>query len=623
MLTTFSQPVTPPYDLFAGDGAVAPTLPSATGVYTSANITYSSAIDLTITNLAAKFCYDNGVAAALPATVPILVIMHGYAGSMTSFNDSDLQRFASYGFFVISVGMRGKNSASGSVDASAREIHDILDALTYVRANYAGVVDPTKAAIVGYSGGGGNVMGCLTKCPDYFTSFISLFGISDYGYRPVTSWYDYGQISLSPTSKSYLDTDIGVRTAASAPYLARMASAAIPKALALGGFLELFHDASDLSVSVESSRQVVSELQASGLTGLKYAYHESSSLDATRWLHGHPQDHLPEMTAAEWIFARRCRDSSVWSVPVKGSIRVNGWFKSRGQDFEIWLGDASSPRSNGTGGRNKVAEVDFDVVNGTFKITPVTTSGTMYVTVRLGTVSESFSIADGLPVLVQFYGDSAYNYKFIFDASTLGFSDNATVAKIPDASGQGNIFVTSNSPVYKSTGIASGPSIRFNGTNQYAVCSSPVLTNQTKYSVAVVTQFSVITGTRAALIFGLNTQGFGLGCNLNSTSKFELENPGSFRDDMAAADTNPHLFIFTWNGSAWTFEIDGVAKTGSFPAVAPQTPITRAVIGAYSNVPNFPFSGDMAYIAAASVAWSASQRAAIRAYVKSIWTGLP
>lgn len=613
-------------DPYANDGATAPTSSSASGVYTSATITYPSSIDVAITNLSAKTCYDNGCAAANPATLPILVIMHGYANDYTSFITSDMQRFASYGFFVIAVGLRGNNGASGTRDASAREIYDILDALTYVRANSSSVVSPTKAAIVGYSGGGGNAMACMVKCPDYFNATVAFFALSDYGYVPVTGWYDYGQISLSPTSKSYLDTEVGVRTSAGDPYLARFATPAIPKILALGGFLEMFHDTADTAVNVECSRQVERVILAAGLGATKYKYHESTVGDTTRWLHGHPQDHLTQMTAAEWMFGRRLRETAVWSMPAKGTIQVNGWFKSRGQNFEIWLGSSPNPQTNGSSGRTKVATVEYDIPAGTFKITPITQTGTMYVQIRIGTQVEVLTISDATKsYMVEFYGDNSYALVEIIDASSMPFSDNGTIATIPDASGNGYNYTTSNSPVFKSTGLASGPSIRFNGSNQYAVNSNPVIVFGAvkKFSFAWVGQFSTITGTRAAFIFGLNTQGIGYGCNLNATSKFELEVPASFRDDLAAANTSPHFFLVSWDGTSWYAEIDGVATPVTNVNVTPQVPNTRSVIGAYTNTGTFPFHGDIGMRWVSSKNWNSTQRAAIRAYAKTIWTALP
>lgn len=38
-------------------------------------------------------------------------------------------------------------------------------------------------------------MSCLTKFPDFFNLGSSFFGISDYGFDPVTSWFFLGAVS--------------------------------------------------------------------------------------------------------------------------------------------------------------------------------------------------------------------------------------------------------------------------------------------------------------------------------------------------------------------------------------------------------------------------------------------
>jgi len=615
-------------DPYVNDGATSPVLSSASGAYTEATITYPSTIDVAITNLKAKFCYDNGVSAAYPALLRICVHIHGYAGDMNSYTQADLRRCAQNGFFCVSVGMRGRNSASGSRDAGGREVQDVIDAIEYIRATYPTIVSPTSLAVIDAgSGGGGDAEMLMVKRPDYFAVVVAKFGISDYGYRKVTGWYDFGQLALSPTSKSYLDTDVGVRSTASDPYLARMASYSIAKHLSFGGFLQLFHDTADTSVSVEASRQVVKQLQAQGLGVTNYNYRESTVGDTTRWLHGHPSDHLPEHIAMEWITARRCREAANWSMPSKATITVQGSYASKGQNFEIWLGSTPNPRTNGTGGRTRIADVEYDTVAGTFKVTPLSIqTETLYVQIRLGTLTELLTITDtSKSYMIEFYGDDSLSLVEIIDASSMPFADAAVVATIPDASGNGHNYTTSNSPIFKTAGLAGAQSIRFNGTNQYAVCSDPVIVFDSikKLSIAWVGQFSTITGTRAAFVFGLNTQGVGFGCNLNATSKFELEVPGSFRDDLAAADTSPHFFVVEWDGSNWLAEIDGVAKTVTNISVTPQVPITRSVLGAYTNTGTFPFHGDIGMRWTSIKNWNATQRAAIRAYAKSIWTALP
>jgi len=115
--------------------------------------------------------------------------MHGWSDDALVFGDDMLSRFADYGLFVAAIGLRGRNSADGARDASGREIYDIIDAITYIRTNYASIVDSEKVCIVGYSGGGGNALAAACKFPDMFNVVVDFFGMSDYGRDGTNGWY--------------------------------------------------------------------------------------------------------------------------------------------------------------------------------------------------------------------------------------------------------------------------------------------------------------------------------------------------------------------------------------------------------------------------------------------------
>ena len=118
--------------------------------------------------------------------LPVLIMMHAWA-SLT-IDDNIVDRFAQLGFFVAAPGMRGRGGAQGARDASGREIYDILDAVNYVKANFADRISD-KIICWGSSGGGGNAMACACKLPDTFSCIISNSGMSDYGYDATYGWY--------------------------------------------------------------------------------------------------------------------------------------------------------------------------------------------------------------------------------------------------------------------------------------------------------------------------------------------------------------------------------------------------------------------------------------------------
>ena len=115
-----------------------------------------------ITNLYTRYSYPIGRTA-----LPIVVLMHGWSDAASNFSQAAIERIANYGFFVVVPGMRSKDGASGTQDASAREIYDIYDAVVQARAHYPTITSSDKAAIVGYSGGGGNALAAACKFPDF------------------------------------------------------------------------------------------------------------------------------------------------------------------------------------------------------------------------------------------------------------------------------------------------------------------------------------------------------------------------------------------------------------------------------------------------------------------------
>jgi len=139
---------------------------------------------------------------------PIAVVMHGYSPATGNFANVRLnaQRLRDAGFFVISVAMRGRDGSDGIRDSGGLEIYDIYDAVEYVKGRFASYLNPTNVHITGYSGGGGNVMACLARFPDYFRLGSGFFGMSDYGYNTTTGWYFLG---AAPSHQAQLVTDVG------------------------------------------------------------------------------------------------------------------------------------------------------------------------------------------------------------------------------------------------------------------------------------------------------------------------------------------------------------------------------------------------------------------------------
>lgn len=326
--------------------------------YEQGDIRYSSSIDPHLDNLFMRYCYIRGQA----GLIPIVAVLHGFSQAVSDFDEASIIRMADKHCFIAYVGMRGRDGADGLEDASAREIYDIYDAITYIKANFRDVVDPDQICVCGYSGGGGNALAFATKFPDTAQYIVSHFGISDYGYDVTDGWYQNG---ATAGQKTLLEEWIGgTPTAVSNSYRARNAVAAIPTFT--GGHLWLFHDDGDTSVPIVNSQNIGAEMLAASLTNYTENYTDSG--DGTRWLHDLPNTGEPVInTEAIWLDAVEDKDYQAWTVPTSKTIRVNGYVKNK--RFELWLGDGDD-----------AATVAYDTTTRVYTVTPLT--GTMTVWIR-------------------------------------------------------------------------------------------------------------------------------------------------------------------------------------------------------------------------------------------------
>lgn len=323
---------------------------------------------MAITDLNMRVCYPG----SRDDLLPIVIIMHGYRENAADFVDVTLSRMATRGLFVAAVSMRGRDGYSGTRDDSAREIHDIHDALQHIRATKVGIVHQTWAAIVGYSGGGGNALAAACKFPDAWAMVVSHFGMSDYGYDTTDGWH---QNNGDPsTFQPILESSIG-GTPAAVPnaYRARNAVEAIINYS--GGHLYLYHDDADTSVPIVHSARIGAALLAASRTNYTENYTDSG--DATRWLHALPNGSAPIInTEAIWAANAVAMTHSVWTIPSSGTVQVIGYIVTK--RFTIWL------RSNGSTvyGRDAVATVAYDTATDTYTVTPQT--GAIDVTIAQG-----------------------------------------------------------------------------------------------------------------------------------------------------------------------------------------------------------------------------------------------
>lgn len=336
------------------------------------------------TALVCRYTYPTG-----QTDLPVLMLMHSFAGSAYEFTGATLQRIANYGVFACAVGLRGADGATGTGDCSGREIYDIYDALLQVRLRFPSIASQSRASIAGYSGGGGNALAAACKFPDLWQVVVSHFGISDYGYDETNGWWAHCSVSHRTT----LETRLG-GTPAEIPttYRARNATEAIGTNLS-GGYLYLYHDADDTVVPVVHSQRIVTAMDAAGRTNYTADYTDSG--DAVRWLHQMPETGAGVIQAeATWIADIVDNTYAVWTIPATGTITVLGYIVTK--RFVIWLGGLTEGVAGA--GLDEVATVAYNTTTGAYTVTPLT--GEMDVFIRQGELTASQHITEATVLTV-------------------------------------------------------------------------------------------------------------------------------------------------------------------------------------------------------------------------------
>ncbi len=325
-------------------------------VYTDMEASYRfpSTIDGgTITNLYGKFNYTYGTAR------PLLVAMMGWDQSPTDFLTDSYDRLMGYGFNVLCVGMRGRESASGSRDANGREMWDIYDAINYTKLAYGEYITEADPIIVGWSGGGGNVLGMLCKFPDLFKAGISNYGISDYGYDATFGWW-----AQETTRRAGLQTSIG-DTPTNVPNEYKSRDSVLAIGNNLKAYLYMFHDTDDADVHADHSTRISAALISAGKSApTDYYIDVTDSLDSPRWIHATPNAGADIINAETvWETAAKAKTNS--GLGTSGTLTVLGFVKTH--LFELWLGNGTSAQN----GKNRVATLAYNFGTNSYTITPL------------------------------------------------------------------------------------------------------------------------------------------------------------------------------------------------------------------------------------------------------------
>lgn len=285
----------------------------------------------------------------------ILVLLHGWDSQIV--NETTTKYYANKGFFVISVAMRGRSGGQGTRDASGREIYDIYDAIKHIRTVYANKLNG-KVSILGWSGGGGNALAFACKFPDLCEVVVDFFGMSDYGYDPITSWG-----MTDGWYKPYIETSVGETVGIQGnKHRSRYAVSAITNYI---GKLYLFHHSTDYYINTIHSQKIITSLQNANKTN--FIANISTDIDVYQYIHGLALNSASH-NYAESLFIPVIKNEPTVIIPTIGTLEILGFLETK--RFSIWLDD----------GRSSVANVNYNTITKTYVITPITSGN---ITVRI------------------------------------------------------------------------------------------------------------------------------------------------------------------------------------------------------------------------------------------------
>lgn len=321
------------------------------------NFIINSTLDSS-SNLLSKYVYDN-----TKSNLPIVVMIHGFGLTIDAITSDIMNRIANQGYFVVAIGMRGRKGATGDRDASARELYDIYDGINHIKANFP-VSD--KVIVSGYSGGGGNALGFAVKFPFVANTIVNHFGMVDYGFDDIESWY----MKNAGYRSSIRDFVGHTRTSENMNYYRTRNAYEAIKNIQVKVFN--YHDEEDTGVDVSLTHYVTGGLQSLGkLHDTKI----STSSDATRYLHNMS---VSEKTESEWL--PYGKNTSKPTMNTSDNFRVIGYIVT--DEFNIFLGNFD----------DHVADVSYNLSTNQFTINPLT--GSMQVKVIKDNLQQTLTITE-------------------------------------------------------------------------------------------------------------------------------------------------------------------------------------------------------------------------------------
>jgi dienelactone hydrolase len=257
---------------------------------------------------------------------PLLVVMHGYGGGREAVAQ-DIRELARRGVVALAPDMRGRGGSAGRWDSGGLDVHDILDAVLAALVRYPDEIDACNLSIVGYSGGGGNAIACMVRFPDLFQTYVSFFGISDYG-----GWYRSGG---RPDCNAWMEVALG-GAPDEVPQLYAARNAIPAAANARCGKLHFLWDEEETMCPPAMIEAFLEVHRAAGLANA--TVHVSRASDVRRWSHNYRSGN-PDLSAADDLYLGDVFSSKARSprLPPRGRLVVPGYLVTR--QFQVWIED--------------------------------------------------------------------------------------------------------------------------------------------------------------------------------------------------------------------------------------------------------------------------------------------
>lgn len=272
----------------------------------------------------------------------IVATTHGWHMSIPKYQPMEDKPKDEY--LRVHVDMRGRAFSDGKQDCNGYELHDIIDAVEYVKKHYTEyILDPEVIYYSGGSGSGGNCYEILNKFPDYFAAASAMFGISDYA-----RWYqdDY----ILGEFRDELDVWIGCSPDENPmAYQARSGLHGIKNLLTP---LFISHGETDSRVQVCQARLYVDAAQKAGKGDL-VSYYELEGVGNRNHMGNATQEQreILDRLALE----NRVTHKTPVTIPQSGSFCVHGYLVTK--KFEVWLDSI-----------DKVADLTYDLSTKTFEL---------------------------------------------------------------------------------------------------------------------------------------------------------------------------------------------------------------------------------------------------------------